>query len=289
MTQRLKTFSLCALGYIAVLAVLFFLRLPFNRHQIWMWFTLQGFSTIVVMMLVFAVIFSYADLRLKPLKYAGLAALFALGVAAMFFIAAALIHGGVPAFREVSRVTTFYSGPLRIPINLFQILAAASLGCFVSGIVKDKGLLLAVVLVAACTDVWTVFAGPVGQALEKIPQAATATSASLPVAGMKGLYPLAIIGVGDSLFTGLVAACVAKFGLNMRRNYIFVSVFMTLAMLSLMIFWTVKIPALVVLSVAVVCANFGEFRLKPAEKRDLAIAFVLFALVLGVISLAMRR
>ncbi|MBP5092877.1 MAG: hypothetical protein J6332_02380, partial [Abditibacteriota bacterium] len=68
-----------------------------------------------------------------------------------------------------------------------------------------------------------------------------------------------------------------------------VSVFMTLAMLSLMIFWTVKIPALVVLSVAVVCANFGEFKLKPAEKRDLAIAFILFAAVLGLISFLMRR
>lgn len=155
------------------------------------------------------------------------------------------------------------------------LLSACSLGYLVSLRIKDRNLLLPVVMFAACIDFWTVNAGPVSSMMKNMPEIVSAVSAPIPKAGTGAFVPAVMMGVGDPLFMSLVFAAVHRLGMNARRNFAFVCVIMTAAMLAVMVGGLPYLPALVALAVAVVAANWREFKLSRQEKISTAIVAVL--------------
>jgi len=151
------------------------------------------------------------------------------------------------------------------------LLLACGIGYLVSLRIKDRNLLLPVVMFAACIDFWTVTVGPVSTMMEKMPELVSAVSAPIPKAGTGAFVPATMMGIGDPLFMALVFAAVHRLGMNGPRNYVFICAVMTAAMLAVRMSWLPYLPALVALAVAVVAANWREFRLSRQEKISIAV------------------
>lgn len=178
----------------------------------------------------------------------------------------------LPTAAEVIFIMGMLRGtPLSMVVFLLIMLAAASVGYAVSLRIKDKNLLLPVVMFAAAIDFWTVTIGPVSHILAKHPEVVQAVSMPIPRAGTGAFIPATMMGPGDALFMALVFAAVMRSGLNGRRNFWFVFTFVTLAMLAVQMGILSQFPGLVALAAAVVLANWGQFRLTRQEKISTAI------------------
>jgi hypothetical protein len=154
------------------------------------------------------------------------------------------------------------------------LLVACSIGYLVSLRIKDKNLLLPVVMFAASIDFWTVTVGPVSSMMKHAPEIVSAISAPIPKAGTGAFVAALTMGMGDPLFMALVFAAVHRLGMNSRRNFGFVCVIMTLGMLAVMMGGLPYLPALVALAVAVVAGNWREFKLSRQEKISTALVAV---------------
>jgi len=195
----------------------------------------------------------------------------------------AALHG-FPTLREQIVLLSMYHGILKLPITLLLISAASSIGCMVSQAIKDRNLLLPVVMFAACIDFWTVNFGPVNTVLNRAPEVARAVSVPIPQAGDATLRLAPTIGPGDFVFMALVFAVVHKLGMNARRNFKLVLALMTLGMLAVLFIPTLPyLPALMVLAVAVVAGNWREFKLTRQEKISTAVVGALLAVSLPVV------
>ena len=194
----------------------------------------------------------------------------------------------LPNLREIGFIMGMYHpGILKLLMYTVILLIAASIGYLVSLRIKDKNLLLPVVMFAASIDFWTVTVGPVSSVMKHAPEIVNAVSAPIPQAGTGAFVPATMMGMGDPLFMAVVFAAVHRLGMNSRRNFVFVFVAMTLAMLAVMMRFVPFVPALVALAIAVVAANWREFKLTRQEKISTAIVgVVLFAVVLGMGQLA---
>lgn len=243
---------------------------------------LVSIPTIAFMVIQIAIVFFYARLKWGPVRSAIALVVCLAGVAGIMAIIVA--QSGLPAkmhrsltLRETLYVTSVFPSFLKMPMSVLIMLAAASLGCLISVRIKDRNLLLPVVLFAAWIDLWTVTKGPVAQMLRNAPEVAQAVSAPIPKAGTGAFVPETMVGPGDFLFLGLVFAAVVRLGMNDRRNYWFVAVAMTLGMLAVMFGILEHLPALVVLAAAVVVANVREFRLSKQEAVSIAIVAAVLA------------
>lgn len=232
--------------------------------------------TVAFMAIQIAIVYFFAKFKLN--FWQGLLAM----VGSVGLIAAILgiviIHAKLPAklhhypnLKEQMFIMANYYGPLAVPINVLKILAAASVGCLVAVRVRDKNLLLPVVMIAACIDFWTVFFGPVASMLKHAPNIAPAVSAPIPQVGTGTFMPITMVGPGDFLFMAVVFAAVHQHRMNGARNYAFVFCAMTLGMLAVMFGLVNSLPALIVLAVAVVSANRREFNLTRQEKISMLI------------------
>lgn len=185
--------------------------------------------------------------------------------------------GHYPRLMEQFDLAGVYYGPLKIPLTLSLIFAAASIGYLVSLRIRDKNLLLPVVMFAAYIDFWTVTRGPVSVVLKHAPKVAEAVSAPIPHAGTGAFVPVSTVGPGDFLFMTLVFAVVHKLKMNEARNYWFVFIAMTLGMLAVVagiVPPNVGLPALMVLAAAVIAANWKEFKLSRDEKISVAVVAI---------------
>ena len=179
--------------------------------------------------------------------------------------------GRYPGFREQLLIMGIYYGPLKIPLTLALIVASASVGYLVSLRIKDKNIILPVVMLAAYIDFWTVTRGPVSVVLEHAPEVVEAVSAPIPQVGTGVFMPATMIGPGDFLFMGLIFAAIHKLGMNGVRNFWFIYAATALGMMAVMLGLIPWLPALVVLAVAVVAANWREFKLSRQEKISVAV------------------
>ena len=111
--------------------------------------------------------------------------------------------GRYPSIQQQLFLLGSYFGPLKLPITLCFIAAAAAIGGAVSCRVSDKNLLLPVSMFAACIDFWTVNYGFVNKTMQKAPQIVSAVSAPIPHAGTEtGVFiPNTMVGPGDFLFS----------------------------------------------------------------------------------------
>lgn len=168
------------------------------------------------------------------------------------------------------------------------LMIACSIGYLVSLRIRDKNLLLPVVMFAASIDFWTVTVGPVSSMMKHMPEIVSAVSAPIPKAGTGGFVPAVTMGIGDPLFMALVFAAVHRLGLNGRRNFGFVCVIMTVAMATVMMGALPYLPALVTLAIAVLAANWGQFKLSRQEKISIAIVAVMLLASLPLVWAIMR-
>lgn len=185
----------------------------------------------------------------------------------------------LPTAREVAYVVSMSRfGVTKMLMYAGILLIACSIGYLVSLRIRDKNLLLPVVMFAACIDFWTVTVGPVNTMMKKMPEIVSAVSTPIPQAGTGAFIPAVMMGIGDPLLIAVVFAAIHRLGMNGRRNYWFVCAIMTAAMLSVRLDWLPYLPALTALAVAVVAANWREFKLSREEKVSTAIvAAVLLA------------
>lgn len=181
-----------------------------------------------------------------------------------------VIHRAL-TFREKLFVVANYVTPLTMLYYICIMFAAISLGYMVSLRIKDKNLLLPVVMFAAYIDFWTVTRGPVGHIIKNAPEVVGAVSTPIPHAGAGTFIPATMIGPGDFIFMAIVFAVIHRFAVRPRRNYWFVFGAMTLGMLAVNFGLLSALPALIVLAIAVVSANWGAFKLSREEKISTAV------------------
>lgn len=195
----------------------------------------------------------------------------------------------MPNLREIAFIVGVSNpGLLKMLMYAIILLTAASIGYLVSLRIKDKNLLLPVVMFAASIDFWTVTAGPVNAMMAKAPEIVRAVSAPIPHAGTGAFVPAVTMGMGDPLFMAVIFAAVHRLGLNARRNFAFVFVLMTLAMLAVMMGLVPYLPALVALAIAVVAANWRQFKLSKQEKISTAIVAVLLVATMPLVWYVLR-
>lgn len=191
----------------------------------------------------------------------------------------------MPNMAEIGFIIGIYRpGLLKMLMYGLILLTAASIGCLVSLRIKDKNLLLPVVMFAASIDFWTVSSGPVSKMMAHAPEIVKAVSTPIPHAGTGTFVPCLQMGIGDPLFMAVVFAAIHRLGMNDRRNFGFVFVGMTAAMLLVLIGPLSFLPALVALAIAVVAANWREFKLSSQEKLSTAIVGLALAATVFVIS-----
>jgi len=245
--------------------------------------------TIAFMAAQISVVYYFAKMRLgfrgSLLWLVGCLAGLAVVVAVMVWRvdAVAKLHR-LPNLREIGFIMGMYRpGLLKMVMYAIILLTASSIGYMVSLRIKDRNLLLPVVMFAASIDFWTVTAGPVSSMMSHAPEIVTAISAPIPQAGTGSFVPAIMMGMGDQLFMAVVFAAVHRLGLNARRNFVFVLVAMTLAMLAVLMGLAPFLPALVALAVAVVAANWREFKLSRQEKISTAIVGVVLLATLPLV------
>ncbi|MCX8052212.1 MAG: hypothetical protein N3B12_00245 [Armatimonadetes bacterium] len=244
---------------------------------------LTGAPTVAFMAVQIAIAYFYARFDMTwyqcTLILAGSIALIAGAALAMVWQSEVTVRmGRYPNLLETLVLMATYPSVLRMPMFAGIMLASSSIGYLVSLRVRDRNLLLPVVMFAAYIDFWTVTRGPVSAVLEKAPEVVAAVSAPIPHVGTGSFVPRTMIGPGDFLFMALVFAAVHRLGLNGPRNYWFVFGAMTLGMLSVVFGLLPTLPALILLALAVVAANWGKFKLTRQE--------VVSTVIVGAIMLA---
>jgi hypothetical protein len=136
------------------------------------------------------------------------------------------------------------------------------LGVTISHIIREKSLLLPVVIVAALVDFWNVYVGPLGQVVATRPDIISKVVVQMPtpVPGM----PVPMIGMGDFVFLALYMSVVCRFGMNVRATFWWGYALLTVTILAVLRV-PFPIPALVPMSVVVIIANWREFKLSREE------------------------
>ncbi|MEN6356491.1 MAG: hypothetical protein ABFD83_05330 [Armatimonadota bacterium] len=193
-----------------------------------------------------------------------------------------IVHRAL-TLREKLFVVGNYVTPLSMIYFICIMFAAISLGYMVSLRIKDKNLLLPVVMFAAYIDFWTVTRGPVSQVMKNAPEVVGAVSTPIPHAGTGTFMPATMIGPGDFIFMAIVFAVVHRFAMRPSRNYWFVFGAMTLGMLAVLFGLLHALPALMVLAVAVVTANWRAFKLSREEKISTAVVGLLLLASLPIV------
>lgn len=246
------------------------------------------FPTLVFMAVQFAVVYYFARLKMSFWRSAGTGlALIVVVIGLMTLIVArsgAVQHlNRLPTIRESLYVVGLYQGYLKMLVVAAMMLTAANIGYLVSLRVTDKNLLLPVVMFAAYIDLWTVTRGPVSKVIEKAPEVVSAVAAPIPQAGAGAFVPKFLIGPGDFLFAGLVFAVVSRLRMNGPRTFWFVLGAMALGMLAIAVGLLDYLPALIMLAVGVLIANWKEFKLSKPEIIYMVVAAVLLAATLPLV------
>jgi hypothetical protein len=250
--------------------------------------------TMAFMAVQFATVYFFARLKTDFWR-----SLLALGVFVTVAVGLAVVIGARSGLIEklhrlplISRYLTAVAidrSVLKIPMVMAVMLTAAGIGVLVSLRVTDKNLLLPVVLFAACMDVWTVVQGPVSVMMKKAPEVVNAVSVPIPQAGAGVFIPKFLIGPGDFLFSGLVFAVVARFKMNGPRTFWFVLGTMMLGMLGISAGVLNQFPALILLGIGVVAANWREFKLSRSELISVAVVAAMLAVITPLVWSVLRH
>jgi hypothetical protein len=187
--------------------------------------------------------------------------------------------------------------PLISPLeSLLFLIACAFFGRLIARLVRERNMLVPIAVVLIMVDIFTVFVGPTGKALEKAPDLVEKLSIGLPevgsAAGAKGGAGLAFIGaagLGDFIFLGFFFVACARYGLRLDRTLWWVFILMTVAILGYLALPGVPgIPLLPFIAIGFLLANSGMFDFSRQERSYLAIGFAFVGVLLTIGVVLMR-
>lgn len=159
------------------------------------------------------------------------------------------------------------------------------LGRLLALIVRERNILLPVAIMAGLADIFTVFFGPTGKALESAPKLVEKLSIGIPkvgsaagAAGGAGLSHIATAGLGDFIFLAFFFVAVWRFGLRPRATFWTILTLLLLGMLGVLLLpWFPAVPLLPFIVTGFLLANATVFKLSREEKLNTAVV-VLFVL-----------
>jgi hypothetical protein len=244
--------------------------------------------TIAFMALQFGVVYYFTGFRMS--FWRGLGVFAGCVIVAVALMALIVVRFGIenhlhhtPTLRQSLFVCALDQSYLKMLLTTLVMLSAASIGYMVSLRVTDKNLLLPVVLFAAWIDLWTCTKGPVSTMMKRAPELVNAVSVPIPQAGAGAFIPKFLIGPGDFLFAGLVFAVVSRLKMNGPRTFWLVLGTMGLGMLAIATGLLNFFPALIMLAVGVVVANWREFKLSRQEMISTAVVAVVLGATLPLV------
>ena len=178
--------------------------------------------------------------------------------------------------------------------NLVLIFWAVLLGRLVSRVIREGKLLLPVAVAASLADIFTVFWGFVGQAVEKAPKEVEAFSAQAPaleVAKQTAAPVLTSVGMGDFLFLAIFLSVALRFAMNATGAVWAAFVSMLVAAVVLTFWFPGGIPGLPFISIGVLLVNRKHLSFTAEEKRSLLVAggAVLVVIAIIVFMLVLRE
>ncbi len=185
---------------------------------------------------------------------------------------------------------------LRAGATVLFLFACLFLGRLLSRIVRERALTLPVCLVAGLADLFSVFFGPTGKALERAPAVVGKLSVTIPAAGsaagpkgVAGLAHVASMGLGDFIFLALFLALAVRFGFSARRSFVAMAAGVW-AGITLALLWRALpgVPLLPFMCAGYLAVNRRQFHLSPTERRDLAIGLVVLLGLFVLAALALR-
>lgn len=161
--------------------------------------------------------------------------------------------------------------------QLMLMLLAVFLGVTISYIIRERNLLLPVVIVAALVDFWNVYVGPLGHVVATRPDIIDKVTVRMP-APAPGM-PVPMIGMGDFVFLGLYLSVIFRYGMRVKGTFWLGYALMTITMLAVLTIG-LPVPALVPMALAVIIANVGLFKLKREEMlATILVSFIVLALL----------
>lgn len=203
----------------------------------------------------------------------------------VFFLALAMWYALILWADQYSTIAPFTS----TLASLLFLTACAFSGRLLSRLIRDMNMLVPIAVVLILVDVFTVFYGPTGEALEKAPDLVSSLSVGLPEVGSaagpeggRGLAFLATAGLGDFIFLGFFFAAAWRYGLRFNRTFWYVFAFMGVTMLAFLALpFLPGIPLLPAIAIAFIAANLGEFQFSRQEKVYVLVAVVFIGLLAG--------
>lgn len=176
------------------------------------------------------------------------------------------------------------------------LLACVLAGRLLSRMIGERNLLLPVALVLAVADVFTVFFGPTGAALEHVPELVTNLSVKVPQVGSAagpegaaGLAHIATMGPGDLVFAALFFAAAVRLGLSLRASFVGILIPVVVGLVGfLLVPGLVGVPVLPLMALGFLVAHRGQFRLSREERRSVLIAAVVLVVLFALLWLITR-
>jgi len=231
-------------------------------------------GTVVFLLLCLAVIRNIALWDMRPLHE--------------FFLFAFPLTG----WYSVTLYATQYQAavPFLSPLaSLLFLVACAFLGRLLSRLIRDVNMLVPIAVVLLLVDIFTVFVGPTGVALDKAPDLVAKLSIGLPAIGSAagpqgagGFAFIATAGLGDFIFLAFFFVATWRYGLRFERTFWYIFAFVALAMLgSLMVVFLPGIPLLPFVAMGFLLANIGQFSFTAQEKLYFLIALVFIAALIA--------
>ncbi|MHB8995989.1 MAG: hypothetical protein ACYC63_12155 [Armatimonadota bacterium] len=181
--------------------------------------------------------------------------------------------------------------------SLAFLFACVFFGRLLALIIRERNILLPVAIMAALADIFTVFFGPTGKALEQAPKLVEKLSVGIPAAGSAagaaggaGLSHIATAGLGDFIFLAFFFASIWRFGLRPRATFWTVLVIMLLGMFGVLLLpWFPAVPLLPFIVLGFLLANATAFKLSREEKITTTIVVLFVAGLLVVAGILMRK
>ncbi|HUT74455.1 MAG TPA: hypothetical protein VM221_06435 [Armatimonadota bacterium] len=174
--------------------------------------------------------------------------------------------------------------------DLSLVLAALFAGALASRVIRERNMLVPVVVAAAAVDTWGVYWGFVAEIGRRAPEVVKQFSAAVPGAAAAELpVPLlSSVGAGDFLFMALFVAAVWRLGMNLRGTlWALFGVYLVVpaafaAVSAVTASEAPALPGLVFVGFATAAANWRHFHFSRAERFALLYAaMALTALILA--------
>lgn len=180
--------------------------------------------------------------------------------------------------------------------GLLFLFACVFFGRLLSLIIREKNILFPVAIMAGLADIFTVFMGPTGKALEHAPKLVEKLSVAIPkvgsatgAAGGAGLSAIASAGLGDFIFLTFFFVAVYRFGLRANRTFWLTFALMLLGMSAVLFIRALPgLPLLPFIVSAFLIANAGTFKLTRQERLAMVLVVAVITGLLVAAGLALR-